>query len=196
MGSSECPPLLRSNVAFVRECSYLGCAPPILPLSRSFMASPSPSWSFSGSACKELGCIHLSDHALPLQMDFSSCLLVSFSIIFILLSLSTIHCLFWVWDSCIKWGLATGSYFTFNPVFGFRQITYLSVLGVLVCQVKLMVTDTKSTELLRYAPWWCMGRMRAGVPERTCLLRSPCADIPASNPSVKTRVWDMEMFYI
>lgn len=60
----------------VCECSYLGCAPPILPLSRSFVASSSPSWSFSESACKELSCIHLSDHTLPSQRDFSSCLLL------------------------------------------------------------------------------------------------------------------------
>lgn len=66
-----------------------GCAPLILLLSRSFITSPSLSWSLSGSACKELGCICPSDRALSFHRGFSSCPLAPFSDIFIFLTLNT-----------------------------------------------------------------------------------------------------------
>lgn len=96
-------------MVFVRERSYTGCAPPILLLRQSFITSPSPSWSFGGSTWKELGCICPSDHALPSHRDFPPRSLAFLSGIFIFLTLNVTQCLFLVWDSCIKWGLATVS---------------------------------------------------------------------------------------
>lgn len=135
-------PRLRLSVSTVTWAVLLV----LLLHSWSFIASPSPSWSFGGSACEERGCVHPSDQALPSHWDFSPCPLASLSGIFIFLTLNTMQCLFWVWDLCIKWGLPMVSYFAFDWLFGLRQITYPSVLGVPVGQAKLIVTDTKRAE--------------------------------------------------
>lgn len=125
-GSAERPPLLQPRGGFVCERGFAGCAPLLLLHSWSFVASPSPSWSFSGSAGKELGCVHPSDHALPSHWDFSP---YSLSGIFIFLTLNAMQCLFWVWDSCIKQGLAVVCYFAFDSCLGSGE--YLTPLCLL-----------------------------------------------------------------
>lgn len=70
------------------------------------------------------------------------------------------QCLFWVWDLCIKCGLATVSYFAFVWLFGLRQITYPSELCVPMGQAKLMAMDTKSAEL----PCWQCHHLGLGSP--------------------------------
>lgn len=78
-----------SHALALDECSYVCCAPLMLLLGWSFIISPSPAWSFDGSACKELGCIHPSDHALPSYRDLCPCSLASLPGIFIFLTLNT-----------------------------------------------------------------------------------------------------------